>query len=93
MIMPELKIFQRNTRKAAVNNPYFISLSTNTTNYYENSFIIRTSRLWNNLPNDVFPKVNSTYAYNLQSFKSNINKLLKNLSQYPQLIPFFPIPN
>jgi len=92
-ILPELKTFQRNTRQAALNHPYFISLNTSLTKYFENSFITRTSVIWNMLPSDVFPKQDSVYSYNLQKFKINVNKLVNDLTKYPQLITYFPSPN
>jgi archaellum component FlaG (FlaF/FlaG flagellin family) len=91
-ILPVLKSFTRHTRQAARNHPYYLSLNTSSTDYYENSFIIRTSKLWNHLPPEVFPKVGDTYSYNLQRFKANVNKLVTNISNYPSLSTFFPSP-
>jgi len=91
-ILPILKTFSRLTRQAATNHPYFLAIHLSSTEYYENSFIVRTSKLWNLLPHNVFPQVDGTYVYNLQEFKSNINKLTLNLSAHPSLIPFFPSP-
>jgi hypothetical protein len=91
-ILPELKTFSRHTRQAARNHPYYLSLNASSTDYYENSFIIRTAKLWNLLPSEVFPKVGDSYSYNLQKFKSNVNRLAINITCYPSLLPFFPPP-
>jgi len=91
-ILPALKIFTRSTRQASMNHPYYLALNTSSTNYFENSFIVRTSVLWNSLPPEVFPKINGIHIYNLTKFKSNVNKLVNNISAYPSLIPYFPPP-
>jgi hypothetical protein len=92
-ILPELKIFARNTRLAANNHPYYLSLPRSSTDYFENTFITRTSKIWNLLPPDVFPNVNSVHIYNLQKFKTNINQIVKNINKYPYLKPYFPTPH
>jgi hypothetical protein len=74
-ILPALKIFTRNTRQAARNHPYFLALDKISSNYLENSFIVRTFKLWNLLPLEVFPKADGAYKYTLQIFKSNVNKV------------------
>jgi archaellum component FlaG (FlaF/FlaG flagellin family) len=91
-ILPELKIFTRNTRLASKSHPYFLILRKSSTEYYENSFIVRSSKLWNLLPSNVFPTVDGALCYNLQKFKTNIDKLSNNLTAYPSLIPFFSLP-
>jgi len=92
-ILPELKIFTRNTRLASNSHPYFLVLRKSSTDYYENSFIVRFSKLWNLLPSSVFPTVDGTLSYDLQKFKTNINKLSNNLTSFPSIKPFFPCPN
>jgi len=92
-ILPELKTFSRVTRLATNSHPYFIYLKINTTSYFENSYIARSSKIWNLLPENVFPKIGDTHVYNLQKFKTNINKVTHNLAKYPTLIPYFPYPN
>jgi len=89
-ILPELKTFSRITRLASSAHPYFLVLKKNSTTYFENSYISRSSKIWNLLPEDVFPKVDGTHVYNLQKFKTSINKLTYNLSHYPNLLPYFP---
>lgn len=75
-ILPLIKVFSRNTRQAASNHPYLLALH-------------RTSKLCNLLPASVFLK--STYIYNLDKYKSNINKLVNNISAHPFLLPNFPL--
>jgi len=92
-ILPVLKTFTRNTRLAASNHPYFLFLPKSSTDYFENTFIIRTSKIWNLLPSEVFPKAENDHVYNLQKFKSNINQLVININKYPLIKPYFPTPH
>jgi len=91
-ILPELKIFSRPTRQSVNSHAYFLDINKSSTNYFENSFIVRTSKIWNLLPSEVFPKVGDIHTYNLQKFKINVNNTIKKLSQYPSLLSYFPTP-
>jgi len=88
-ILPTLKLFNRTTRLAVSDHPYYLAIPKFSTNYYMNSFLIRTSRMWNLLPSDVFPKIDGVYSFNLQKFKSNVNKLAKNISAFSSLSTLF----
>jgi hypothetical protein len=92
-ILPELKTFARNTRLAANDHPYFLFLPKSSTDYFENTFIIRTSKIWNILPSEVFPKAENGHVYNLQKFKCNINQIVKNINNYHLIKTYFPSPH
>ena len=62
---------QRTTRSTTSQHPHCVQLNKCRTDRFANSFIPRTSRLWNSLPSVVFPE-----CYNLQEFKSRTNKIL-----------------
>jgi hypothetical protein len=69
-IIPLPKSYSRNTRLCSVGNPYTVSSDRVRTSHHANSFIPRTSTLWNKLPLSVFP-----LSYNLDLFKRNINSI------------------
>ena len=74
-IIPSLAIPIRRTRQAQSAHPFVVNLERCRTALYQNSFIHRTARLWNSLPEEVFPT-----TYNLQKFKKNSNTYLLSLS-------------
>jgi hypothetical protein len=86
-LMPPLKLFPRNTRGASSAHPYFMEISRWYKSGYGNSFIVRTSKMWNKIPPHVFPNKLSHYTYNLHIFKKNINTFLLNIP--PTLLPSF----
>jgi len=92
-ILPVLKTFTRNTRLASSNHPYYLFIPRSSTDYYENTFITRTSKIWNLLPPEVFPKKENVHVYNLQRFKTNVNQMVKNINNYPFIKPYFPSPH
>ena len=55
-------------------NKNAVYLPRRNTTTYSNSFIPRTSTLWNSLPNECFPS-----EYNLDSFKKNVHNFLLTL--------------
>ena len=60
----------RTTRSSTYSHPFQVSLPTSQTLANKSSCIPRACNLWNVLPSSSFPE-----SYNLQSFKSKINKL------------------
>ena len=68
-LIPPRAVHNRSTRRATATHPYAVQLSTPRTSLFKDSFIWRTSSLWNDLPGVVFPS-----EYNLQRFKSNVNR-------------------
>ena len=71
-LIPPKAIHTRNTRHTNTTHPYEVKLSTPRTTLFQNTFIWRTSSLWNALPEAVFPT-----EYNLQRFKVNVNRYLR----------------
>ena len=49
-LIPPRAMQNRNTRRTAAAHPYVVQLSTPRTSLFKNSFIWRTSSLWNDLP-------------------------------------------
>ena len=72
LLIPPRAANSRNTRRTTAAHPYVVKLSTPRTSLFKNSFIWRTSSLWNDLPEVVFPN-----EYNLQRFKTNVNRFLR----------------
>ena len=58
-----------------IRNQHSVYLPRINTTTYSNSFIPRTSALWNSLPNECFPS-----EYNLDSFKKSVHNFLLTLS-------------
>ena len=63
----------RTTRQAVDSHRYSVELCNTRIERYSNCFFPSTSRLWNNLPADVFPD-----SYNLSSFKRQVYHHLKS---------------
>ena len=61
----------RCTRLSTFSHPYSIQLTNARVNQYLHSFIPFTGRLWNSLPDSVFPP-----SYNLDSFKRGVSRHL-----------------
>ena len=70
-LIPPAAWSQRTTRSTTSQHPHCVQFNKCRTDRFANSFIPRTSRLWNSLPSVVFPE-----RYNLQEFKSRTNKIL-----------------
>jgi hypothetical protein len=68
--VPPPMLFSRSTRLAESSHRFSVKLPTSRTAKHASSFFPRTTKLWNQLPSSVFP-----LTYNLQAFKSRINKL------------------
>ena len=74
-IIPKLAVPKRCTRQTSQSHCFTVELKTNRTKQFDCSFVPRTARLWNSMPQDVFPD-----SFNLQSFKSRVNKFLSSKS-------------
>lgn len=72
-LMPRLAHFPVRTRRNANMHRYSVDIEFARTDRLRNSFIPRTSRIWNSLPNFVFPN-----CYDLKSFKTNIIRHLRD---------------
>ena len=70
-LVPSRKVFPCDTRLAARAHPFTVEEPLITKDYRRASFFPRTSGLWNSLPSECFPN-----TYDLQSFKSSVNKHL-----------------
>ena len=68
--VPPIYQVTRTTRASSSGHPFRLHLPRHRTEIYARSFFPRTSRAWNLLPRHVFPA-----SFNLQLFKSRINKL------------------
>ena len=70
-LVPSTKIYSRSTRLSIKSHPFTVTVPKCSKNSYLSSFFPRTSILWNSLPSSCFPE-----SYNLQSFKSSVNRYL-----------------
>jgi len=70
-LVPATRVFPRDTRLAVNSHPYTVMVPTTHTETYARTFFPSTAKLWNSLPASCFPE-----AYDLQHFKSNVNKHL-----------------
>ena len=76
-LIPPKAVHARNTRRTTTAHPYVVQLGTPRTSLFKNSFIWRNASLWNGLPGEVFP-----LEYNLQRFKSNVNRHLRTRTSH-----------
>ena len=67
--IPPRAVHSRSTRRATAAHQYQVQLTTPRTSLFKDSYMWRTSSLWNGLPEAVFPR-----EYNLQRFKTNVNR-------------------
>ena len=82
LLMPPFKVFQRETRMASDAHPYIVEIPRWRNSAYGNDAqIMRTARIWNHIPPNVFPKVGYSYIYDKIKFKKNINIFLLNTPQ------------
>ena len=72
-MIPRVVVPKRCTRQSSQSHCFTVELKTNRTKQFDCSFIPRASRLWNSLPQEVFPD-----SFNMQSFKSRVNKFLSS---------------
>lgn len=70
-LVPSSWLPARSTRFSKRSHPYTVAVPRSKTKFYSNSFFPRTAKLWNSLSNDCFP-----LSYNLNLFKSNVNRFL-----------------
>ena len=71
LLVPDTHIFTHETRLATSTHSNHLHITNPRRDFHRNTFIPRSARLWNSLPSHCFPN-----TYNLQSFKSNVNKHL-----------------
>ena len=71
VLTPDIKAFSRVTRYSTKAHSMTVQVPSCNKTFYTTSFFPRTSRLWNSLPSSCFPT-----GYDLQRFKSNINRHL-----------------
>ena len=72
--VPGRKEFSRSTRAASLSSNYSVQLERSRTVSRSNSFFVRTSQMWNGLPESIFPK-----EYDLFAFKRSVNRFLKEV--------------
>ena len=70
-LLPDFNQPKRHTRQTVRQHSLTLNVGTCRSETFKQSFIPRTTVLWNKLPQSCFPK-----EYNVQVFKSKINKLL-----------------
>ena len=73
-LVPHKKVFNRDTRFASNSHPHNVEVPSCHKKFYVTSFFPRTSVMWNSLPISCFPD-----SYNLNVFKSRVNKFLLTL--------------
>ena len=76
-ITPCPRAFTRSTRGSSSSNPYLVSIPRCRTDQFKRSFFLRTAKLWNSLPLEVFPA-----SVSLDAFKRAINKVPLNLNEF-----------
>lgn len=72
-IVPPLRIFPRSTRAAGSAHEFTLSPPQCRTSAYKNSFVPRTTSLWNSLPGNCFPP-----SFSPQQFKTSCYKHFMN---------------
>ena len=70
--VPQPKVFSRSTRAASSSSMFQVESERSRTVSRSRSFFVRTSQMWNRLPQSVFPE-----RYDVSSFKRRVNRLLK----------------
>ena len=71
LCVPQQKVLSRSTRAASFSTLYQVQCERSRTVSRSRSFFVRTSDLWNSLPDSVFPQ-----QYDLDSFKKRVNRFL-----------------
>lgn len=73
-IMPSIKKFRRSTRLSIAMHSMAVEIPTSRLTAHQQSFVPRLSRLWNSLPQHLFP-----VALNISLFKSSVYSYLKSV--------------
>lgn len=72
-LMPDNANLDPRLRSSLMANRFAVTIERSRTARYSNTFLPRTSKLWNAVPDWVFP-----LTYNIQKFKNNLNQFLIN---------------
>lgn len=70
-LIPPSPFHHRTTRRTATRHRYMVDIPSIRTKRFGSTFIIRTAKEWNSLPESVFPE-----SYNPGIFKSRVNRFL-----------------
>ena len=71
--IPQAKVFTRTTRAATSSTMLQVQVESSRTVGRSRSFFVRTSQIWNELPDSVFPD-----RYDLTTFKSRVNRFRRD---------------
>lgn len=74
--VPHQKVLSRATRAASSSTMFHVQSERSRTVSRSRSFFVRTSQLWNQLPESVFPQ-----QYDIGSFKRRVNRFLMTCAQ------------